>query len=410
MSLHARLSRRFLLAAASAASAMLLVIIGFIASRAASAAPVGLGTASTFAVLAGSTITNTGPTTISGSVGVNPGTEVTGAPTVLNGTVYSSNDRAVSLQAKDDARTAYVEAAGRPSSGAAGADLGGQVLTAGVYSGDTLQLTGALVLDGQNNPDAVFVFQSAATLITAPNSVVTLVNGATACNVFWQVATSATLDTNTVFVGTLLASASITAAFGTDVEGRLLADTGQVTLDTATIVLPRCGPGATATVTATGPATTETITASGPTTTVAGPATTETVTAGPTTTVTAQAVPATVTVTAPGATTTVAGAGGTVTITAEGAGNGGAPSISQATETVTATVVLSVQADGQTVAVQTVAPTGATRGAAGGSTPGGLAFTGSSDMAFAVTGLALVCLGGFLLLLTARTPARHRKH
>lgn len=383
MLLHSRSGRRLMLGASVALTALVLVMLSLVTSHPASADPVGLGSASSFAVLGGETVTNVGSTTISGDLGVNPGSAVTGGPRVINGDIYVAD--AVSLQAKNDARTAYDEAAGRPSTAAAPPDLAGAILTPGVYTGDRLALTGTLVLDGLNDPSSVFVFQSAADLITAPNSVVTLVNGASACNVFWQVASSATLDTNTVFVGTLLASTSITANFGTDVQGRLLTDTGEVTLDTATVALPICTPATTttATVTAAGPTITETTTAAGSTATVTtGPTTTETLTSGPATTVTA-----------PGATTT----------------------IFAATETLTATVVLSVLPNGQTVAVQTLAPSGnsSTAGGAapnGSAAPSGLAFTGSSATTLTLSGLALVVLGGATLLLVRRAPARPRRH
>ncbi len=129
--------------------------------------PVGLGTASSFAVLAGSTVTNTGPSVISGDVGVSPGTAVIGFPpgTVTNGTIHAAD--AVAAQAQADTTTAYNDAAGRTPSTPVTADLGGQTLVAGVYSGPTLGLTGTLTLNAQGDPNAVFVFQAASTLITA---------------------------------------------------------------------------------------------------------------------------------------------------------------------------------------------------------------------------------------------------
>jgi len=206
---------------------------------AAATAPVGLGTAGSFAVLAGSTVTNTGPSVINGDLGVRPGTSITGFPPgLVNGTQHSAD--AVALQAQKDLTIAYNDAAGRAPTATVTADLGGQTLVAGVYTGTTLSLTGTLTLDAQGNPNAVFIFQSAKTLITASASRIVLINGADPCNVFFQVGSSATLGTNSVFVGTILALTSITANTGATVAGRLLARNGAVTLDSNTITRPNC--------------------------------------------------------------------------------------------------------------------------------------------------------------------------
>ncbi len=210
-------------------------------------APVGLGTAASFAILAGQTITNTGPSVISGDIGLSPGSAVTGFPpgTVNNGTMHVAD--AVALQAQADVTTAYNDAAGRSPTSTVTADLGGQTLIPGVYTGATLGLTGTLTLDAQGDPNAVFVFQTASTLITASTSTVAMINGGSPCNVFWQVTSSATLATNSVFVGTVLALTSITAATGAVITGRLLARNGEVTLDTNTINGAICTAGAPAT-------------------------------------------------------------------------------------------------------------------------------------------------------------------
>lgn len=233
--------------------------VGGIQVRAAQA-PVDLGTASSFAILGGSTITNTGPSVISGDVGLSPGTVVTGFPpgTVNNGTTHTTD--AVAAQAQTDLTTAYNDAASRSPAATVTADLGGQTLLAGVYSGGTLGLTGTLTLDAQGDPNAVFVFQSAATLITASSSTVSMINGGNPCNVFWQVTSSATLGTNSVFVGTVLALTSITAATGAQVTGRLLARNAAVTLDTNTVDSQSCAAGTPATTTTTAAATTTTAT------------------------------------------------------------------------------------------------------------------------------------------------------
>jgi len=203
-------------------------------------APVGLGTAASFAVLAGSTVTNTGPSTISGDLGVSPGSAVVGFPPglVSNGVIHAAD--AVALQAQADVTTAYNDAAARSTSATVTADLGGQTLVPGVYTGGALGITGTLTLDAQGDPNAVFVFQAASTLITASASTVALIGAAQACNVFWQVGSSATLGTNSVFVGTVLALTSVTATTGASIAGRLLARNAAVTLDTNTVTRPTC--------------------------------------------------------------------------------------------------------------------------------------------------------------------------
>ena len=198
---------------------------------AAGPAPVGLGTAATFAVLAGTPdVTSTGPTTITGDVGIAPAVAVTGFPPgTVSGTIHKGD--AVALQAKIDLVTAYDAAAGRtPVTAVAGGTLGGQTLVGGVYSGDALALTGTLTLDGQNDPNSVWVFKAASSLTTASSSTVALIRGANPCNVFWQVTSSATLGSGSTFVGTIMALTSITMADSVTVNGRALARNGTVTL------------------------------------------------------------------------------------------------------------------------------------------------------------------------------------
>jgi LPXTG-motif cell wall-anchored protein len=148
--------------------------------------------------------------------------------------------------------TAYDDAAGRTPATTVSADLGGQTLVPGVYnSAAALALTGTLTLDGQNDPDAVFIFQAGSTLTTASSSNVALINGAQACHVFWQVGSSATLGTNSNFTGHVLALTSITATTGATINGQLLARNGAVTLDTNTITNDVCAAVVTPTPTAT---------------------------------------------------------------------------------------------------------------------------------------------------------------
>ena len=201
---------------------------------------VPLGTATTFAVLGASTVTNTGASVITGDVGVSPGSAITGFPpgTVNGGTLYSAG--AVAAQAQSDVTTAYDSAAGRSPTATVTADLGGQTLVPGVYEGATLALTGILTLDAQGHPDAVWVFQAGSTLTTASDSMVQLIGGADPCNVFWQVVSSATLGTNSTLAGTILALISITATTGATVDGRLLARSGAVTLDSNVVTSTAC--------------------------------------------------------------------------------------------------------------------------------------------------------------------------
>jgi hypothetical protein len=226
--------------------ATLLIAGGSLASTA-QAASVPLGTADSFAVLGGSTVTNTGPSVINGDLGVSPGAAVTGFPpgTVTAGAVHAAD--AVALQAKNDLVTAYNDAAGRSSTATISADLAGSTLTPGVYtSASSLGLSGALTLDARGDPNAVFVFQSGSTLTAASASRVVLIGGAQACNVFWQVGSSATIGTTSAFVGNIMALTSVSLTTGATLNGRALARNGAVTLDTNTITKATCAtPGST---------------------------------------------------------------------------------------------------------------------------------------------------------------------
>jgi len=194
----------------------------------------------TFEILAGSTVTNTGATGVTGDLGVSPGTAVTGFPPgVLRGTLHAGDPTAA--QAQLALTAAYNDAAGR-SVGVVGiaGNLGGQTLGPGVYkSTSSLEISsGDLTLDAKGDANAVFIFEMASTLTTTTGRKVILAGGARAANIVWQVGSSATLGTNSVFKGNILAMASITVTTGAAVEGRLLSRTGAVTLDTNAILMP----------------------------------------------------------------------------------------------------------------------------------------------------------------------------
>lgn len=207
---------------------------------------VNLGNASSFAVLAGSTVTNTGPTTLSGTagnnLGVSAGTEVTGTGsfTMIDGVVYTGTaENAVNAQTALTA--AFTDASTRtPNTVLTVPELGGLTLVSGIYSATSLAITGTLTLDAENDPTSVFIFQTGSTLVTADNSNIVLANGADACNIFWVVASSATLGTGSILYGHVLAQESITATTGATIYGSLLARIGAVTLDTNTIVNNAC--------------------------------------------------------------------------------------------------------------------------------------------------------------------------
>ena len=215
-------------------------------------ASVNLRTARNFSVLGGQTVTNTGPTTVSKSLGVSPGTSVTGFPPgVVAGKIHAADTAAANAQT--DLTAAYNDAATRPATGTVAGDIGGHTITPGIYkASSSLGLTGTVTLNGQGDPNAVFIFQIRSTLTTASASTVKLINGAKACNVFWQIGSSATLGTGSEFTGTILALTSITVTTDVRVTGRALARNGAVTLDTDTFITPTCkAPKPTPTVTVT---------------------------------------------------------------------------------------------------------------------------------------------------------------
>ncbi len=216
-------------------------------------AQVTLGTAQNFAVLGGSTVTNTGASSITGDVGVSPGTQVTGFPpgVIVGGVIHAAD--AVAGQAQTDLTAAYNAVAGTACNvDLSGQNLGGLTLTPGVYCFSTsAQLTGTLTLDFQGNPNSLFLFKIGSTITSASGARVVLINsGGSTCpsNVYWQVGSSATLGTGSSFAGNILALSSITLTTGATLSGRALARNGAVTLDTSSVT--RCGPaGACPTIT-----------------------------------------------------------------------------------------------------------------------------------------------------------------
>ncbi len=245
----AGLSRRRLLLAGGASVAAITVTTIALASPAAAAscpaATVRLGSAGNYAVLGASTVTDAGASTLNGSLGLWPGTSVTGFPPGVVLPPWTTDvANAAAMQAQSDLTVAYNDAAARPITATTTADLANLLLGPGVYSGPALSplsLSGPLVLDGGGNVNAVFIFRTESTLTTATASTVTLINGAQARNVFWQVGSSATLGTYSVFAGTILALASITVTTGVTVKGRALARNAAVTLDGNSFTLPSGG-------------------------------------------------------------------------------------------------------------------------------------------------------------------------
>jgi len=243
------MSNRFDLRRARLAGIALAMLAAFALPTAAQAAPVGLGTASPFVVLGGTTVTNVGPSVLNGNLGVSPGTELEGfgLPAVINGSTHATDE--VAAQAQLDLTTAYDAAAGQPvlpANDLSGTDLGGLKLAPGTYRYNAAALmTGALILDAEGDPNAEFVFQIGSQLTTESASSVVLVNGASPCNVYWQVGSSAVLGTTTSFQGTLIALTSISLSSNATVVGRMLARNGQVSLIENTLTRPLCATGPT---------------------------------------------------------------------------------------------------------------------------------------------------------------------
>ena len=352
--------------------------------------PIDLGTATSFGVLGATTVTNTGTTTITGDVGVNPGTAITGFPPGIYGGTLHPTD-AVAIQAQADLTTAYNVAASLTPVTTGLSDLAGLSLVPGVYSGPTLSLNGNLTLAG--DADSVWVFQAGTTLITGSASSILITGGASSCNVFWQVGSSATLGSGSAFSGTIMANQSITANTTATIEGRLLASNAAVTLDSNVITQPTGCADADTTVVSTSP----TITSAAPSATaVVGTPYSSTITASGTPsatyTVTSGALPSGLSLNSTtGAITGTPTAPGSYTFTVTAA-NGTTPDVS-ANYTV---VVRTAAAAAQEVAAQAAAARAE------------LAATGTDALPLVAVAGGLLALG--IAFLVLRTVTRRRSH
>jgi hypothetical protein len=356
-------------------------------------ASVGLATAGNFAVLAGAGITNTGPTTVNADVGTFPTPSETGFNSLLFTAGSNQDSDAVAQGAEADLGVAYQQAAGASPVTDVPAELGGTTLIPGVYASSALSLTGALTLNAQGDPDAQFILQTGSTLTTAADSQVLLIGGANACNVTWQIGSSATFGTGTAFVGDVLAASSITATTGATFNGRLLAEHGAVTLDTNTVTAPTCsasGPTPTPSPT---PTPTSSPTPSPTLTPTSSPTPTSSLTSLPTSSPTATATAPTPT--QPGIVSSVSSAAPTVTDS----------------QPVASSSPASAGSDGKATAggVSAETDTGASAGTGAGQSTGSavarnghLPYTGLPTVDLVGAGLAMIALGGVARVLGRR--------
>jgi hypothetical protein len=218
-----------------------ILLVFAVADMVHAATAVDLGTADDFAILANTSITNTGNSIVNGDLGISPGTSVTGfGPGVVNGTQHIND--ATAAEAQTHLAAAYNAADLQTPVVTVAVQLGGTTKTPGIYNSaaGTFDITGNLILDAQGDPDAVFIFKTASTVITAASSSVTLLNDAQACNVFWIVGSSATLGADSIFKGNLLIQTSATLGARANIEGRVLAQDAAITMDANIITLATC--------------------------------------------------------------------------------------------------------------------------------------------------------------------------
>ncbi|OJX75476.1 MAG: hypothetical protein BGO91_19530 [Leifsonia sp. 71-9] len=379
---------------AALGGAVLAALILFAGAQSADAAttidgPVGLGTAASYGALGASALTNTGPTVVTGDIGVSPGSSVTGFTGAPDGTFTGSLHQtdAAAAQAQSDVTTAFNAAAGLTPTTSGLSELNGLSLVPGVYSGGALALADNGVLTLAGSADSVWVFQAASSLTIGSATQIIVTGGANACNVFWEIGSSASLGTGAQFEGTILAKESITATTGATIVGRLLANTAAVTLDTNTITVPTgCTPPGTV-------STSPTITSGAPTDATAGTPYSFPVTAtgspAPTYTVTSGSLPAGLTLN--GTTGVISGTpttpgSATFTITAT---NGTGPDSSASYTIVTAATATAISPGSPTSGAPALADTGA-------------------DLTGPLLLAALLATGGVVLVVRARRPAPRR--
>jgi hypothetical protein len=374
--------------------------------------PINLRTAAGYAVLAGSTVTNTGPTVVSGDVGLSAGTEITGfegapAGSFVAGTGSARTDPDVD-QAKIDLTEAFNVAKSLTPQASGLSQLAGKRLSPGVYSGGELDLASGSRLILEGGAESVWVFQASSTLVTGSGSTIQLIGGASICNVFWQVGSSATLGSGSSFVGTIMAQESVSVGNAAVIEGRLLASTSAVTLINDTITRPADCVAGSGTVETTTPEITSEAPEDGTVGTEYSEAIVAEGTPAPTVTVTEGELPAGLTISPEGVISGIPTTAGTTTFTVT-ASNGD-------TGDVTATYTIVVQAAAVVVPVPPATETPATpttpgqitlnpsnpAGSTGGST---LAATGLEAGGLMAGAAALLALGLMFSLRAARRRA-----
>lgn len=245
MTTNKRYSKKIYAFASVLSLALIAPAVVLISSSSAANPVIRQGSTTSYGVLGASTVTNTGITSITGTaggdVGLSPGTSYTGSASVTRSGADHITDVAAAT-AQVDLVIAYGDLSIPSTTTLAASDLTGQVILPGSYTtaAGIFANSGAVTFDAQGDSTAIFIMRAASTVITSPSSTMTLLNGAQACNVYWQVGTSATVGVNSTFIGHVYALTSVTANTGSTINGQLLARTGAVTLDTVRIVNNAC--------------------------------------------------------------------------------------------------------------------------------------------------------------------------